>query len=285
MCRFFHLPLPVTMAVICGLAILGLCFPLVAETDFNVPPGRAPEPQTITMGPDHNLWFTENSGGKIATINGQGTITEFAIPGAQGLCGITTGPDGNLWFTDEFAGFIGHINTSGGSLVIYNLAAGSHPQGIVTGPDHKLWFVDNSVDLLHPEQGFRVGRIDTSGNVSEFPAGINPIVFDPFDYVTGQIMVGSDGNLWFTNANASAVGINFVGKVTTSGNVSIIPTGDAPGAITSGPDENLWVTESGVSGTAHVAQITTGGAETECALTGGGWSGITTGSDGNIWKR
>ena len=151
--RYFRLPPSLIMAVIGALAISALSSPLSAETDFLVPPGRAPEP-AITMGPDHNLWFTENSGLKIGKINAQGVITEYPIPGAQGLPGITTGPDGKLWFTDEFAGFIGHINTSGAFLVTYNLPVGSHPQGIVTGPDNRLWFVDNSVDLLHPLNGF-----------------------------------------------------------------------------------------------------------------------------------
>ena len=175
--RYFRLPPALIMAVIGTLAISALSSPLAAETDFLVPPGRPPVPQTITMGPDHNLWFTENSGLKIGTINAQGVITEYAIPGAQGLTGITTGPDESLWFTDEFAGFIGHISTSGAFLGSYSLPIGSHPQGIVTGPDNRLWFVDNSVDLMHPLNGFRIGAIDTAGNLNEFPTYINPIVF------------------------------------------------------------------------------------------------------------
>ena len=277
--RFFRLPPPLMMAVISALAISALSSPLAAETDFVIPPGRAASPQTITMGPDHNLWFTENSGLKIGTITTHGVITEYPIAGAQGLEGITTGPDGNLWFTDEFAGFIGHINTSGGGLVIYPLAPGSHPQGIVTGPDSKLWFVDNSIDIHNPMQGFRIGSIDLSGNVTEYPTGINPIVFDALDYPPGQITLGPDGNLWFTNSNAGAVGIPFVGKITTAGAVTIYYTNDFPYGITTGPDGNLWVIESG-----NVAKITTSGTETEYPLTvSGGYSGITTGPDGNIW--
>src|ERR1017187_9593967 len=124
------------------LTLLALTPALFASTDFTVPPGRMAWPLSMTEGPDHNLWFTENVGLKIGRITDAGVITEFPISGAQGLCGITTGPDGNIWFTDEFAGFIGHISTSGGGLVIYSLP-GSHPQGIVSGPDGKLWFVDN----------------------------------------------------------------------------------------------------------------------------------------------
>ena len=276
--RYFRLPPALIMAVIGTLAISALSSPLAAETDFLVPPGRAPEPQTITMGPDHNLWFTENSGLKIGTINAQGVITEYAIPGAQGLTGITTGPDESLWFTDEFAGFIGHISTSGAFLGSYSLPIGSHPQGIVTGPDNRLWFVDNSVDLMHPLNGFRIGAIDTAGNLTEFPTYINPIVFGAQEYVPGGITVGPDGNLWFTNANASAVGVQFVGRITTAGVVTTFNTADTPNSITTGPDGNLWVIESH-----NVAKISISGVETEYALSGNGYSGITTGPDGNIW--
>jgi uncharacterized repeat protein (TIGR03803 family) len=276
--RYFHLQLRLIVGTISVLFSIAIASPLLAETDFVVPPGRAPQPQVITTGPDHNLWFTENTGLKIGTITAQGVITEYPIPGAQGLCGITTGPDGNMWFTDEFAGFIGHINTSGGSLVIYNLPAGSHPQGIVTGPDSKLWFVDNSVDPQNPANGFRVRSIDTAGNVANYPTGINPAVFDALDYVPGQITVGPDSNLWLTNANASEVGINFVGRITTAGVFTMFPTADTPNGITNGPDGNLWVIEN-----SHVAKISTSGVESPFALTAAGYAGITTGSDGNIW--
>ena len=100
--RHFRLPQPFIPSVIFALVILGLSSPLAAETDFVINPGRAAFPMVITLGPDHNLWFTENSGLKIGTINTHGVITEYPIPGAQALLGITTGPDGNLWFTDEF---------------------------------------------------------------------------------------------------------------------------------------------------------------------------------------
>ncbi len=275
--RYFRLPLRLIMAVIGVLAIPALSSTLLAETDFVVSPGRAAYPQVITVGPDHNLWFTENGGLKIGTITPQGVITEYPIAGAQALCGITAGPDGNLWFTDEFAGTIGHISVTGSNLVTYSLP-GSHPQGIVTGPDGKLWFVDNSVDLQHPQNGFRIGRIDTSGNITEYPTGINPNVFDPSDYAPGQITAGPDGNLWFTNPNTAEVGIFFVGKVTTAGAMSIYDTDDLPSGITTGPDGNLWAIES-----SNVAKISTSGVETEYALTLQGFYGITTGPDGNVW--
>ena len=273
--RLRHL---ITMALIGALASFALSGQLFGETDYVVPPGRAAFPIVITVGPDGNVWFTENAGLKIGTANADGVVTEFPITGAQGLCGITAGPDGTIWFTDEFAGTIGHISITGGALGTYNLPPGSHPQGIVTGPDSKLWFVDNSVDSLHPANGFRVGSIDTAGNITEYSTSINPGVFDTYGYPPAQITVGPDKNLWFTNANASEVGTNFVGTITTAGAVTVYSTGDTPQGITSGPDGNLWVIEN-----KHVAKITTSGMETEYLLNGVGYGGITLGPDENIW--
>ncbi len=277
--RYFRLLQHLILAITCALAISAVSSPLAAETDFPISPGRAAFPMVITMGPDHNLWFTENSGLKIGTINPLGVITEYPIAGAQGLLGITTGPDGNIWFTDEFAGFIGHINTSGGSLVTYDLPLGSHPQGIVAGLDGKLWFVDNSVDLLHPMEGFRVGSIDTSGNINEYPTGIDPIVFDGFDYAPAEITVDPHGNLWFTNPNAQEIGVAFVGEITPAGVVSICNTNSFPQGIITGPDGNIWTIES-----VNVAKIVAPCTETDYPLSVDyGYAGMTTGPDGNIW--
>jgi virginiamycin B lyase len=60
----------------------------------------------ITVGPDHNLWFTEADGNKIGRITPSGSITEFPVL-ASGLYGITAGPNGNLWFTEGDANKIG----------------------------------------------------------------------------------------------------------------------------------------------------------------------------------
>jgi uncharacterized repeat protein (TIGR03803 family) len=277
--RYWYLFLRTTIATVGALATLALSLQVYAETDFVVRPGRMASPVNMTEGPDHNLWFTEGVGLKIGRITDAGVITEFPISGAQGLCGITTGPDGNIWFTDELAGTISHISTSGTGLVTYPLPAGAEPQGIATGPDGNLWFVDEYVNPLHPANGFRIGSISVSGTVTEYFTGINPGPFNPVGFNPAQIVKGPDGNLWFTNDQASGVRLNIVGKITTAGAITIYDTGDTPIAITSGPDGNLWVIEN-----SHVAKISTSGVETEYALmNGGGFYGITTGPDGNIW--
>jgi virginiamycin B lyase len=54
-------------------------------------------------------------------------------------------------------------------------------------------------------------------------------------------MAGSDGALWFTEADG-----NSIGRITTSGTIAEFPLPEpasAPYGIASGPDGALWFTE------------------------------------------
>src|SRR5262249_44470694 len=83
------------------------------------------------------------------------------------------------------------------------------------------------------------------------PAAINEFVFP--GYQAASITAGSDGALWLggTAANASRTGA--LVRITLDGNASVAllagPTNDATGAIITGSDGNLYVTE-GVPDTA-----------------------------------
>ncbi len=74
------------------------------------PPAGAP-PNSITAGPDGNLWFTGTFinfqpggqmtlSGSIGRVTPAGVVTMFAVPANVGPGQIIAGPDGNLWFTD-----------------------------------------------------------------------------------------------------------------------------------------------------------------------------------------
>jgi streptogramin lyase len=93
------------------------------------------------------------------------------------------------------------------------------------------------------------------------------------------IVAGPDGNLWFTEFNANAIG-----RMTPNGTVTEfrIPTAGAhPAGITVGPDGNLWFTE--YSGE-KIGRITTSGAITEFSTSPlADPYGIATGADGNLW--
>jgi virginiamycin B lyase len=99
-----------------------------------------------------------------------------------------------------------------------------------------------------------------------------------------SITQGSDGALWFTEADA-----NNVGRITTDGVITEFPIPTAfsdPVGITLGPDGALWFAESGANKpSGKIGRITTAGAITEFPVPTPGsllW-GITTGPDGALW--
>src|SRR5215469_14273342 len=51
-------------------------------------------PDSIAVGPDRALWFTNHGNNSIGRITTGGTVTSFTDPSISGLAAITTGPDG-----------------------------------------------------------------------------------------------------------------------------------------------------------------------------------------------
>ena len=193
-------------------------------TEFSVPtPGGNAD--SITTGPDGNLWFTESQTNKIGRISPHGIITEFSVPTVgSGTTNITKGPDGNLWFTEYGSNKIGQI-TPTGNITEFTLTANSYPDDIASGPDGNLWFTENSTSAP------KIGRITPGGVITEFPLPAGSIA--PY-----SITNGPDGNMWFTETG------NGIGYITTTGSITELtpPNNSSSWDITKGPDGNLWFT-------------------------------------------
>ncbi len=128
-------------------------------TPFAVPTSSPTYTCGITAGPDGILWFMNFA--SVGRITTDGSITEFAIPGAgteaaghPGNCAITSGPDGNAWFTETDLNEIGRI-TPTGAITEYSIPTGSPgtntssaPEGITVGPDGALWFTEALGDKI-----------------------------------------------------------------------------------------------------------------------------------------
>jgi streptogramin lyase len=93
------------------------------------------------------------------------------------------------------------------------------------------------------------------------------------------ITAGPDGNIWFTELDASRIG-----RMSPAGAVVEFPTPTAssgPREITAGPDGNLWFTELLAD---KIGRITPTGHVTEFPLSPGAKPiGIAAGPDGNVW--
>lgn len=161
----------------------------------------------IALGPEKDLWFTENSANEIGRISPSGTIKEFPVPtGESFVRGIAAGPEGNLWFTEQGADKIGRITPAGAITEFPIPTPESQPVDIAAGPDGNLWFTETVAD--------RIGRITPAGVISEFrlPAAAA---------LPWGITAGPNGNLWFAMERG-------IGEIVPGGE------GEAPGSGGSG---------------------------------------------------
>jgi hypothetical protein len=146
----------------------------------------------LTVGPDGNLWFSEqgnfqqqtgalNTSEQIGRITPAGSVSEFPVaPGVTSYgppvydvtSPLTVGPDNDLYFTFSTSSY-------------YN-KPGTDAPGAIT-----------------------IGRITTSGNIVEFTETVPVPASNPYTgyaptvgpaYTAYAPTVGSDGNLWFPDA-------------------------------------------------------------------------------------
>jgi virginiamycin B lyase len=241
--------LTMTMVLWCagGLAQVIERFPIAAG------------PRSIALGPDGAMWFTHD-GYTIGRIDSGGVVTEFPLPANDSsFLDIALGPDGNLWLTrSEFAALVPGISrlTPSGALTEFRVA---DALSITAGPDGNLWFTQ----IYSP----RIGRITTSGTVTEF------------DLLTpsrvGDITAGPDGNIWFTKPDGHKIG-----RITSSGAVTEFDVpGGRPRGIAAGPDGNVWFTDESLP---RIGRITPAGEITQFPTSRAAYA-IVSGADGNLW--
>jgi virginiamycin B lyase len=189
----------------------------------------------LTRGADEAVWFTD--GIDIDRVTTAGAVTVW-LSVYLGPTSITTGPDGALWGLAS-DGDVQRIETS-------RLTPKFHPPryatteyalrhavffgGITTAPDGALWFVEDS----------SIGRITTSGALSEYPITPTLFITGTLNSSRSNIVVGGDGALWFEISG------NRIGRITTAGAVTEYPIPSPPTyGITAGPDGSIWFPVTG----------------------------------------
>jgi streptogramin lyase len=227
-------------------------------------------PRAITLGPDGNMWVTED--GKVAKVTTAGVVTEYPIPSGSISYGITAGWDGFLWLT-EYGGQLAKLTTAGSFNGEFAILASANPTAITVGPDGNLYVLEANTNANKVAKVSPVGTI-----IAQYSVPTTPSPGNPQGNLWG-IALGSDNNLWFTETTAHKVA-----KVTIDGVFTEypVPSGGSPFGITLGPDGNLWVTEQGTN---KIASVTTSGVFTEYSIPTASSTpaGITQGPDGNLW--
>jgi hypothetical protein len=98
------------------------------------------DPNSITAGPNGDLWFTETSA--IGQITTGGVFSEFPLPSGYAAYWIAPGPDGAMWITEGFQTVIGRVTISGAfsRYDVTDRGTGSTPGPIIAGPGGALWY-------------------------------------------------------------------------------------------------------------------------------------------------
>jgi len=234
----------VLAGLLLALGVAGLAFAAAGDiTEFQVPPPGGPN--SITVGPDAALWFTELARPAIGRRASSGRFSTFTIPNSP--MSIVSGPDGAIWFTEPSGPGIGRIITTG-TLTEFSVPPCSPcgypngPLGLTVGSDGALWYARPGNDT--------VGRVTMDGQVTEFPVGGQSA--DPT-----WITAGPDGAIWFTDESGIA-------RRGADGSISQVWSGlNYPSSIATGPDGNLWVTGPSQD---VVARVTTSGQGTKFGL-------------------
>lgn len=124
----------------------------------------------ITLGPDGNIWFTDNGttsqGGELGRLTPAGQITMFTIPAFDGdrvlPQALAAGPDGNLWFTAYTAvttrrlgpSLVAQVNPSTGAVTEFATPTADAipggigtalPIGLAEGSDGNMWFTETNL--------------------------------------------------------------------------------------------------------------------------------------------
>ncbi|MGN6258195.1 MAG: Vgb family protein [Solirubrobacterales bacterium] len=234
-----------------GFYKIGRIAPDGVVTTFPLPNGEGEEGKHVfddgplVIGSDGNVWFSGARGLPdekghvvgdepiIGRLTPSGQLTEFDLPRDGGHpIRLTAGPDGNVWFSEAQGHRISRISPDG-RIQAFSLAPFEEPRDLTAEPDGAIWFMDSRPD------GQAIGRMTTSGSVSEFPLPPGEGEEPGGLYGAGSVLAGLDGRVWFVGENG------FVGRIGPTGRLSrvAIPTRN-PEDLALGPEGSIWYTSA-----------------------------------------
>jgi len=192
--------------------------------------------------------------------------------GGDGLVefqGPVSGPDGALWFLLPILSKVGRMTTNGSVTLFGGFT--KTVRGLVAGPDGALWVAEDGA----------IGRVAIDGTIKEFPL--------PDSAAAYSITLGSDGNLWFMEADALAANANNIGRITPAGAITVFPipiTFQVQGTIVAGVDGALWFSLPSQGTGNAIGRMTVAGAYSQFTVPPdgpGAPGGLTVGPDGALW--
>jgi len=208
-----------------GTGTIGKITPDGKVENFNLPTIGS-VPIYIKAGPDRNMWFTEYVGNTIGRITPNGTVKEFPIPTNNSRpIAIVAEPGGGqaMWFTEAAGNKVGRIDMDGTitEFPVPKTQDNAILAGLAFDSVGNLW-VQQYVDVNNPKYDLvnnkptgPVGRdyiikIDKSILMARQP-DISKVAFTFYavptrETVMHRIILGPDGNMWFTEMMSDKVG-------------------------------------------------------------------------------
>lgn len=213
---------------------------------------------------------------------------------------ITRGADEALWFSS--ASYLGRISLDstqpdGVLSCTYQLPSDfsgtAALTGITLGSDGNLWFTTNNNGKSFIGQ-LKVGSVKP--HLCPKALAISPYLVPTKDAQSIMIVPATDGNLWFTEADAQRIGrvcvtANPEQGCTATGDITEYPSGASlgayPWAITAGMDDQLWfATWNENDNSVLIRSMGTNGRLTGLPIslpTNHFVYSMTTGPDGALW--
>ncbi len=206
------------------------------------------------------LWSTISitAAGAATGTDPIGTVVEYDVGSSPGP--MLASSDGSIW-TGGFANQLVQITPTGEVVLRDTTGAPLNP---LEHPEGTMWFGTFG--------GSSVGRF-RDGAVEQFSTA---------GAVTGNLVLGPDGKVWFSD---SAGG---VGNVDANGVVFENATHDATRDLLVGPNGNIWFADDGDASNVFIGQVDMENNLVEYPVDGytsgaGGKPGMVAAPDGNIW--
>jgi virginiamycin B lyase len=237
---------------------------------YTIPTGNA-NPQGITLGENGNMWFTEYNSSKVAEVTPSGSVSEFGtLFGSDSPQMLADRGDGTVWYAGYGGNHVGYVNEFNGVAGETTMpTGGSGPWDVAEAPNGYLYVSENLNDDM--------ARLAT---LFQSPIPQTPVTSGS---ESESVVLGPDGNLWFTQFGLDHIGVVSPTSNTQIGYYATASSSSVPVDITVGLDGALWYTESGTDRIGRMLTTGVSAGEYHTLSSNTNVKGIATGSDGAIW--